>query len=196
MKHHNQTHGLSKTRAYKSWQNARSRCVNPLNKDYPHYGGRGLSMEKDWICDFASFYAEIGECPEGFSLERIDVNLGYVRGNCKWIDKSEQNMNKRNNHLVTYKGKTQNIAQWSKETGIPSRKIQERLGYDWELDRVFSVENKSLRHNLTLNGKTMCVLDWSKQYNIGESTIRRRLKLGWSVEDAITTPVEKLRIAA
>lgn len=153
-------------------------------------------MEPDWAADFSLFFNDMGERPDGFTLERIDVNKGYVRGNCIWIEKSKQNMNKRNNHLVTYKGKTQNIAEWAKETGVSSRKIQERLGYDWELDKVFSKDSQSLRHNLTLNGKTMCVLDWSKQYNIQESTIRRRLKLGWSVEQAITTPVEKLRIAA
>ena len=184
------------TNAYKSWQNARARCTNPMNKDYKHYGERGLGMEPEWAQDFASFFADMGERLDGFTLERVDVNKGYVRGNCVWIEKSKQNNNKRNNHLVTYKGKTQTIADWSKETGIPARKLQERLTYDWELDRVFSKEDLTLKHNLTVGNITMCVTDWSRKTGVQESTIRRRLGLGWSVEDAVCTPVAKLKEAA
>jgi hypothetical protein len=196
MMHFNTTHGLSMTNAYKSWQNARARCTNPNNKDYKHYGDRGIGMEPDWAADFAVFYAEMGERPDGFTLERIDVNKGYVRGNCTWVPKAQQNNNKRNSHFVTYNGKTQTIADWSKETGIPFKKLQERLAKDWELSRVFSNENFSIRHNLTLGNETMCVADWATRYGINESTIRRRLRLGWSVSDAITTPVEKMKVAA
>lgn len=191
--HHNTTHGLSKTNAYKSWNNARLRCYNPNNKDYKHYGQKGLGMDSEWKEDFAKFYADMGECPKGFTLERIDVSKGYVKGNCKWIPKSEQNSNKGNNHFITYCGETKTISQWAKETGVPQRTIWDRLQYGWELDKVLSAEKFSIRTPLTLNGQTMCIMDWARKTGLGESTIRRRLKLGWSVEKALTTQIKGIQ---
>lgn len=191
--HPNATHGLSKTNAYKSWSNARLRCYNPDNKDYKHYGEKGLEMDSEWKVDFAKFFDDMGECPKGFTLERINVNLGYIKGNCKWIPKSEQNHNKSNSHLITYCGETKNIAQWAKETGVSARTIWDRLQYGWELDKVLSAENYSTRTPLSFNGETMCIMDWSRKTKIAESTIRRRLKLGWSIEKALTTPVKGIQ---
>jgi hypothetical protein len=189
MKHHNTTHGLSKTRAYKSWQNARARCSNPNNKDYHHYGERGIAMSEAWAKNFGVFYAEMGECPVGYSLERIDVEKGYVSGNCKWIPKREQNNNKRTNHLITYRGETKPMSVWAKQFGIPQRTVWDRMQYGWSLDRVFSNEKHSIRRKITCDGKTMCVMDWSRLVGIGESTIRRRINLGWPIEKALTVPV-------
>lgn len=191
--HHNVIHGLSKTNAYKSWNNARLRCYNPNNKDYKYYGQKGLGMDNEWKDDFVKFYNDMGECPKGFTLERIDVNKGYVKGNCKWIPKSEQNSNKSNNHLITYCGETKTISQWSKETGVPQRTIWDRLQYGWELDKVLSAENFSIQTPLSFDGQTMCIMDWARKTGIGEATIRKRLKLGWSVEKALTTKVKGIQ---
>jgi hypothetical protein len=48
-----------------------------------------------WAEDFSTFFADLGPCPPGLTLERIDVNRGYEPGNCKWATWSEQHRNQR-----------------------------------------------------------------------------------------------------
>ena len=69
----------------------------------------------------------MGERPEGMTLERIDNNKGYYPENCKWATRKEQGNNKRNNILITARGKTQTISQWSDETGLSYYTIYFRL---------------------------------------------------------------------
>lgn len=86
--------------AYNSWQAARQRCTNSNNKDYPYYGGRGITMCSRWD-EFSNFYRDMGDPPkdtwtgERLSLERREVNGNYEPDNCKWATRSEQQFNKR-----------------------------------------------------------------------------------------------------
>lgn len=94
------THGFCKERTqmpeYKSWINAKTRCFNPLSHKYPQYGGRGITVCEEWRKDFKKFFSDMGECPQGFTLERINVNGNYEKGNCAWISKRDQCFNKQN----------------------------------------------------------------------------------------------------
>jgi len=89
------THGLSYTAEYKSWAQAKQRTTNPNNSDFALYGGRGISMCERWLNDVQSFYADMGRCPEGMSLDRIDVDGNYEPGNCRWATQLEQVHNRR-----------------------------------------------------------------------------------------------------
>lgn len=91
-----QTHGFSKTRAYESWQGMRNRCLNPRCDSYVNYGGRGITICSRWD-DFGRFFADMGERPDGLTLERLDVNGNYEPSNCCWATRAEQNRNKRPN---------------------------------------------------------------------------------------------------
>lgn len=97
------THGKSDTRTYSIWKGMRKRCLNPNEVAYKHYGERGIVICDRWS-DFALFLQDMGEAPEGYSIERIDVNGNYEPSNCKWIPRNEQPLNRTYNKTVVLDG--------------------------------------------------------------------------------------------
>lgn len=88
-------HGGSGTPEYQAWAAIKQRIFNPNCHAFEHYGGRGLTMEADWVDDFGAFLAEVGPRPSAdLTLDRINNDLGYVRGNLRWASWSVQNSNK------------------------------------------------------------------------------------------------------
>lgn len=72
----------------------RQRCLNPANKNYKDYGGRGITVCERWN-SFENFLLDMGEKPEGYSIERKDNNGNYEPDNCEWIPRGDQNKNTR-----------------------------------------------------------------------------------------------------
>lgn len=133
----NLTHGKVDTPEYQSWQAMKNRCLNPNQSAYKNYGGRGITICDKWI-EFAGFAEDMGERPEGCSLERIDNSKGYSKDNCVWATIKSQNRNTRQNKYLTYNGVTLCMKDWSIKTGIPYPTIQDRVRRGWETDKVLS----------------------------------------------------------
>lgn len=77
-------HGLSGTRTHNIWQAMRRRCSRPDQPNYKWYGGRGIKVCERWE-SFDNFLADMGECPEGCEIDRIDGDGNYEPGNCRWV---------------------------------------------------------------------------------------------------------------
>lgn len=112
-----------------------SRCTNPNVKCFSNYGGRGIKICNEWE-KFENFLADMGERPEGKTIERIENDKGYYKENCRWATKKEQANNKRNNVPFTFNGKTQNAAQWEAELGLKKSYLSNRLYRGQSIERI------------------------------------------------------------
>lgn len=125
-------HGKSNTRLYGIWYNMNYRCYNHKDTMYDYYGGRGIEVCDEWRYDFMAFYnwAVANGYSDELTIDRVDNDGNYEPDNCRWATWKEQSRNKRRpikqklsgcckEHLITYRGKTQNIKLWSDELNIP-----------------------------------------------------------------------------
>jgi hypothetical protein len=136
IKQRNVTHCLTGTRLHKIWIGMKERCYTTHFAAYQHYGGRGIKVCDEWKDDFQAFYdwAMSNEYDDTKSIDRIDSDGNYEPSNCRWVTYSIQNKNKRTSKLITFQGKTQNLVDWERETGIDHRTIDARLKYGWSIE--------------------------------------------------------------
>lgn len=132
------THGMCSTSTYKTYQKMLERCLSKNSISYPNYGGRGISVCDRWAKSFEAFYEDMGEKPEGLSIERIDNSKGYFPGNCRWATAKEQARNKRNNHFVEHDGQRKCLAEWAEATGIPASVIATRIRSGYSPERALT----------------------------------------------------------
>ncbi len=115
------THGHAKhdikTKTYSVWRSMRNRCERPNNKQYHYYGGRGIKVCERWAA-FANFLQDMGEKPQGLTLDRIDNNGPYAPENCRWATPSEQAINRRSTIFITAHGMTKCLSAWSRYFGF------------------------------------------------------------------------------
>jgi len=138
---HFMKHGYARVenrpKEYNVWRTMRQRCCNPRNRQYPAYGGRGIRVCERWD-DFENFYADMGPCPQGLTLERKDNSKGYSPDNCIWASYKEQARNTRRNHLVTMQGRTQCIAAWCEDLGVSTDCFDARRRYGWDIETALT----------------------------------------------------------
>jgi len=184
------THGYSKTRTYRSWNKMKGRCCNPNDDRYCQYGGAGITLYERWV-SFENFLSDMGERPEGTSIDRIDNTKGYCPENCKWSTPKEQMNNTSINRNITYKGKTQTLTQWCDELKLSYSMVSTRLSRGMCVDKAFTlIKNHNIR-KLTCNGKTRTITEWSYISGISVSNISTRLRRGWTLERILKTPVKR-----
>ena len=88
-------HGMARTKLYHVWNSMIQRCHNPKTKRYDCYGGRGIIVCDRWRHSFADFFADMGECPAGLTIERLNNDGNYEPSNCVWASRHQQARNKR-----------------------------------------------------------------------------------------------------
>jgi len=99
------THGMRGSSTYSSWLSMRTRCNNKNVKEYPYYGGAGITVCDRWDASFEAFREDMGERPPNTSIDRIDNSKGYFPGNCRWASPRDQSRNSRNAKKVVVCGK-------------------------------------------------------------------------------------------
>ena len=146
---------MKKSKLYIAWVNMKQRCYNQNKWDYKYYGGKGVKVCDEWRHNFLAFenWAILNGYTNNLTLDRIDVNKNYEPSNCRWVDVKTQANNKSNNHFLTYRGKTQTIAQWSKETGLSADTITRRINvFKWSAERALT-ETAFIGKNQTFKDK-------------------------------------------
>ncbi len=132
------------TPEYKAWAQMKYRCNNPNAKEYPHYGGRGISVCEQWIT-FENFYADMGPRPNpSMSLDRMDNNGSYYPSNCRWATRIQQHNNTRRNTVIDGRtiseiarivGVSHTAINYRQKKGIPllsPRKTERKDAFVWK----------------------------------------------------------------
>lgn len=119
-------HGMEGTAIYNAWAGMLQRCRNPKHKWYRRYGGRGIKVCDRWL-EFGNFYEDMGEKPEGLSIDREDNDGDYEPGNCCWSSQKDQVRNRENTLMVEFEGRTVPVAELSERFGQRHKRVVARL---------------------------------------------------------------------
>lgn len=196
------THGHrgGRSRAYSSWSNMKSRCDNTNIPQYADYGGRGITYDPRWAT-FEKFLADMGEPPEGLSIDRIDNEKGYSKENCRWTDKSTQRRNKRPESLggrlvwCEIRGKRLILVDAVRKFGVvPYQTAVGRIHQGWAPeDAVLTPYTRGFKHapancgtRYELDGKSQTLAEWSRETGIGRVTLLKRIQRGVPLSQALT----------
>jgi lambda repressor-like predicted transcriptional regulator len=182
--------GKQPSRTYKSWLNAKGRCFNPNVPKYARYGGRGITMCPEWRASFAAFLADMGECPPGLTLDRIDNNGNYRPGNCRWATRHEQQRNKRNNRFVELDGVRMAAAGAAERLGLRQDTLRNRLRAGWSDVEAVNPNFVRPARLVEYEGQRLTVAEVARRTGIPVETLHGRLRTGWS-DAEITKPARR-----
>lgn len=183
-------HGFARTKEYRAWMGAKQRCTNPRNPQYRHYGGRGISMHRPWVEDFALFLKDVGPAPGNgrqVSIDRIDNERGYEPGNVRWVTSMrEQALNTRR----TVKLKADALAGLAAQSGVPLTTVSSRWRKGVREKAELLAPPKRATH-YTLDGVTKTLPEWAETVGVSYNTLRTRLNLGTPLEQALSAERQK-----
>ncbi len=128
-------HGMHGSAEYRTWESMVSRC-----KNHPHYLRLGITVCEKWM-KFTNFFADMGLRPDGMSLDRWpNGNGNYEPGNCRWATPVQQSQNTSRNINISAFGKTQCVAEWSRETGLDAKTIYQRLERGYTAEQALTAD--------------------------------------------------------
>ena len=131
--------GRTTERLYNIYMNMKARCYNINNIDYKNYGGRGITICKEWLDDYTTFkkWSLENNYNDNLSIDRIDVNGNYEPNNCRWTTQIVQCNNRRNTIKITYNNQTHTITEWAEIFNIDRKLIASRYRRGLPLEKVF-----------------------------------------------------------
>lgn len=123
---------------WQSWADMKQRCLNPRSHNYHNYGGRGITVCDRWLSSFQLFFQDMGQKPEGLTLERINTNGNYEPGNCKWANRLDQRRNQRDCIYLDFNGERKTLQQWADQIGLNRSTIKLRLDQGLPANEILS----------------------------------------------------------
>ena len=198
------THGMSGTRTFKSWSSMIDRATKPNVRGYEH-----VTVCNRWRDSFENFYADMGERPEGMTLDRYPDKTGnYEPTNCRWATPAQQQRNLRKNLFLTIDGVTKLLIDWADEKRIPRDLLRRRYHAKMVGDELFAPSysryvgdgkvtkrrqlktRKIIKH--TAHGKTLSTAEWAKELGLSENCVKLRLgRYGMSPDEALVATAFK-----
>lgn len=131
------THKMSNTSVYNSWLSMRERCNNKNTICWSNYGGRGISICKEWNESFEKFMEDFGHTfKEGLQIDRINNDGNYELGNVRWVTPKQNSRNRSSNLKITIDGVTKLAIEWAEEYGISDKLLRQRYNRDKIRDKV------------------------------------------------------------
>lgn len=141
---------------YNVWRSMIDRCTNPKLKQWQDYGGRGIDICERWTLKkvgFHNFVADMGPRPDGYTLDRINNNLGYMPENCRWANRREQQRNRRVTRKVTIDGVEYIAADLSERYGLKTDTIVERAKKGLTFEEVVNPSRRVFYDGLRIGHK-------------------------------------------
>lgn len=138
---HDSTFMATKHPLYKVWVGMKERCNSPKFKQYHNYGGRGITVCKQWEERFRNFlyWAIKRGYQKGLELDRIDNDKGYSPENCRWATHSQNNRNKTNNRYALYRGENRLLIELCEEHSIHFKTVCNRLDRaKWDIEKALT----------------------------------------------------------
>lgn len=116
------------SREYRVWLGLKGRCGKTYNpRDAANYRERGIMVCDSWRNNFEVFLADMGPCPKGYSIDRINNDGNYEPGNCRWATPRQQARNRRSNRRVDWGGRSWLLVELSEHTGIEYHSLKSKL---------------------------------------------------------------------
>lgn len=146
---HTQKHHDIDSKEYKTWCGIKRRCTNPKEQSYKNYGAKGIVMSDEWAESYEQFLSDMGRCPKNCSsIDRIDNNKGYEKGNCRWATTIDQCNNRTSNRIVTYRGETDTLANICRKYGVQYGLVHSRLSKGLNIDLAIELPIQQNRRSL------------------------------------------------
>ena len=178
-------------RLYNIYKGMVHRCTHEKTAQYEDYGGRGITVCNEWLVNYDNFadWAYANGYEDNLTIDRIDNNGNYEPNNCKWSTRKEQNRNKRNNFMITYRRETKCLRTWCEELNLPYDQMRNRIvNLGWNPERAFEERIHYFEES---------IMHEAKAHGLEPRLVYDRInKLGWDYSTAVNTPVGSVDVTS
>lgn len=170
-----------------AWRAMKRRCLEPVHKDFPRYGAKGIKVCPQWQESFRQFLEDLGPAPSQLHwLGRLDVLGNYMPGNCIWTTQPEQERRRAFCRKVNVHGQTMTAAEAARLPDQPKRdSVLRRLASGFPLENPPAAKLYRASMWLTHNGETLPLPEWARRIGLSSEVLWQRVKRGWSLERAL-----------